>query len=164
MKKKFTPYKIEDVQNFLRNRGIIWDGENLRANDHIILADVKLIEEDKDINAQIRITINETTFDYAITYQDGKRKLVYKDCSLDWLKARLEQYPNNAHTIYSVVTDEIETIQNNSEKEIEKLQQQINEIKSKTNAQVEHLSQFRNLAKSVIDSGITEPEEEQREL
>ena len=164
MKKKFTPYKIEDVQNFLRNRGIVWNGENLRASDYVILADVKLIEEDKDIDAQIRITINETTFDYTITYLNGKRKLIYKDCSLDWLKARLEQYPNNAHTIYSVVTDEIETIQNNAEKEIEKLQQQINEIKAKAIAQVDHLSQFKNLAKAVIDSGITEPEEEQREL
>ena len=76
------------------------------------------MEGDKNVDVSIGINVNETTFKLGIISQNGKTMLKAQDYSLDWLKARLEKYPNNAHTIYSVVTNEINTIQDKAEKKL----------------------------------------------
>jgi len=165
MKNRFTPYSIEDVQKFLLTKGIVWNGENMRASDYVILADVELKRNDDFLDAEIFANLNETTFDCWVTINNGsKSESNCYDFSYDWLKFRLQEYPNNAHTIYSIVESEIKEINDNSEKEINELQKQINEIKAKAKEQTNHLQKFKKVAKAIIDSGLTKPEEEHREL
>ncbi len=160
-----TIYTIKDIQKFLYEQGIFWDGinKNENSNDNIILADVVLFSE-KGVSNKVEVYfhINGFTFevfteDCSIVYQDTTyTKTLLKNLSLDWTKSLLKKYPSIAQNLKTEVENQMNIIHRYTESEIKPLQNKIDRLKEKESLDLAPLKEIREV---IISSLSKEPVE-----
>ena len=93
-------YSVKDIQHFLYEQGILWNGvnKNEQAFDNMILADIKFFDEKGYHDVEVYLDVDELTFniyieDCDISYQETTfSKSLIKDFSFDWTKTLLQKY------------------------------------------------------------------------
>lgn len=147
-------YETNDIQYFLYEHGVLWNGVNKCENsfDDMIFADVKFFDKNGYKDAEIYLNIDELTFeifteDCQINYQDTRySKSLIKDYSFEWIESLLEKHPENAPYILTAVEEKMRKIHEKAEKEIEPLQAKINKIKENEQSELDIWRKVKDLA------------------
>ena len=149
-------YTIKDIQHFLYENGILWNGvnKNEQAFDNMILADVKFFDEKGYQDAEVYLDIDELTLniyieDCDISYQETTfSKSLIKDLSFDWTKTLLQKYPTIASDLKNIVESRMKKIHEYAECKIKPLQEKIEIIKKEEETVLKPLRDMRRLIMS----------------
>lgn len=160
-------YKIKDIQLFLYERGILWNGIDKMEQSHndMILADVKLFDKKGYKDVEVYLEISELDFNIFVEncstddYEASFSKSLLKDYTFDWIKTLIEKYPEQTPTINALVESRMKKIHNYYEPQISELQQRINEIREEQTADLSTYKEIRKLIKST-ELNISSPKEE----
>ena len=160
-----TRFSIKDVQKFLYEHGILWDGTNKNENsiDDLILADVVLFREKGISNkTEVLLSINGFSFkifteECSMAYQETQyTRNLYCDLSLDWTKNLLEKDPSIAQSLKTEVEYQMNEIHKNTANEIKPLQNKIDRLKEKEASDLAPLNEIREAIMSSLSKSPTD--------
>ncbi len=153
------PYTREDVQKFLFDRKILWNGvrknENEKAWNNDIKADVQYFDENGYTPAEVVLVIDQLTFkiiaeEMEIDYEETTPyRTLIADYSFEWISELLKKSPEDAPMLRLVVENKMKQINEQAEREIAPLKVKIDKIKEKEEADLEEWRKVRRLALSV---------------
>lgn len=159
-----TRFSIKDVQKFLYEHGILWDGtnKNEKSIDDLLLVDVVLfgekgISDKKEVLLNIKgCTFEIFTEDCSIVYQETHyTRNLYQDLSLDWTKNLLEKDPSIAQSLKTEVEYQMNEIHMNTANEIKPLQNKIDRLKEKEASDLAPLNEIREAIMSSLSKSPT---------
>lgn len=162
------PYTREDVQKFLFDRKILWNGvrknENEKAWNNDIKADVQYFDDNGYTPAEVVLVIDQLTFkimaeEMEIDYEETTPyRTLIADYSYEWISELLKKSPEDAPMLRLVVENKMKQINERAEREIAPLKAKIDKIKQEEEAELEEWRKVRRLALAT-ERGNTQPDE-----
>lgn len=162
------PYTREDVQKFLFDRKILWNGvrknENEKAWNSDIKADVQYFDDNGYTPAEVVLVIDQLTFkimaeEMEIDYEETTPyRTLIADYSYEWISELLKKSPEDAPMLRLVVENKMKQINERAEREIAPLKAKIDKIKQEEEAELEEWRKVRRLALAT-ERGNTQPDE-----
>lgn len=167
------PYTTEDVQKFLFDRKILWNGvrknENEKDWNNDIKADVQYFDDNGYTPAEVVLVIDELTFkilaeDMEIDYEETRPyRTLIADYSYEWISELLKKSPEDAPMLRLVVESKMKFINQQAEKEIAPLKAKIDAIKAREEAELEEWRKVRRLALAT-ERGNAQPDEDEQPI
>ena len=144
-------YNINDIQNFLYQHGVLWNGATFETSPHLSMIPAKLRLIDKNGEYEMFLQINYPGFkiyveECNICYQETTYSYKeYKNLSTDWMKYLLNKYPNSADIIKNSIDNQKTKIMTNAAKEMLPLQKKINDIKKSAKEEIKYWDNLEKL-------------------
>ena len=150
-------YSIKDIQHFLLDKEILWNGKSKPLlYPNISEAEIKFF--DKVGLWTVLMEIDELTFKIytekcSINYQDTNfEKKLWKDFSIDWIQYKLHKYPEGSALLRKLIANKKKQIHQNTKKELEPIKDQIKKIKEQEKEEISYWNDIDSIIKTTNEN------------